>query len=82
MTLNINEQQADFVLCFAKDDGLKSLVKKIDVDSEKENLVVDLQPKLIQAFSNKFPNADLHELDNIVIWIILKAASKSNESDK
>lgn len=76
MITNINEQQADFVLCFAKKDGLDSLVRKFDLDEKKENLVVDLQPDLIQAFSNKFPDADLVELDNVVSWIILKAAAR------
>jgi hypothetical protein len=76
MLPDINEQQADFVLGFAKKDGLSSLVRKLDLDDEKENLIADLQPELIQAFSNKFPEADLSELDNVVTWIILKSATR------
>ena len=72
---NINENQADFVLGYAK-EGLDKLVRKLDLDEKKENLVADLQPDLITAFSNKFPEADLKELDNVVTWIILKSASR------
>lgn len=76
MIPEVNEQQADFVLSFAAKEGLNSLVRKMDLDDDKENLVADLQPDLIQAFSNKFPEASLNELDNVVTWIILKAASR------
>lgn len=71
----IDENQADFVLGYAK-EGLDKLVRKLDLDEEKENLVADLQPDLIMAFSNKFPEADLKELDNVVTWIILKSATR------
>lgn len=75
---DIDESQADFVLGYAR-EGLDKLVRKLDLDSEKENLVADLQPDLISAFSNKFPDADLKELDNVVTWIILKSASRMDK---
>ena len=72
----VNENQADFVLSFAKTDGLDSLVRKMEVDKDKDMLVIDLQPDLITAFANKFPEADLKELDNVVEWIVLKSFAK------
>jgi len=72
----VNENQADFVLSYVGTEGLNKMVKTLDIDESKENLVADLQPELIQAFSNKFPEASLTDLDNVVMWILYKAFIK------
>jgi len=67
----INDDHADSVLSIVK-NGLEDMVREIKVDKEKDCIVADLQPNLIEKFSIKFPDADLVELDNVVQWILIK----------
>lgn len=76
MLPNIDENQADFVLNYVGTEGLDKMVKNLNIDERKENLVVDLQPDLIDTFSNKFPEAELTDLDNVVMWILYKSFAK------
>lgn len=76
----INEDYADFVLNYAKTDGLNSLVRKLGMNSDNSKLEADLQPDLIQAFSIHFPDIDLTELDNTVEWVLAVSAAKMKEN--
>ena len=80
----INETYADFVLTYTKNDGngLDSLVRKMGLTEDKEMLEADLQPDLIQAFSMKFPEASLEELDDIVKWILITSFARLKESSE
>jgi hypothetical protein len=79
MLPEINEAHADFVLSYAKADGLNSLVRSISLDEKKDNVVADLQPDLIEAFSVKFPETSLTQLDAVVQWILITAVAKRKE---
>jgi hypothetical protein len=79
MIPEVNENQADFVLGYVGAGGLNKMVRKLDIDDSKENLVADLQPDLIEAFSNKFPEAELTDLDNVVTWILFKSFAKMSK---
>ena len=81
MLPKINEAHADYVLSINK-NGLDDLVRKIEIDKEKDCIVADLQPSLIEKFSIKFPDADLVELDNVVQWILLKSHLIKKEKEK
>ncbi len=77
---NLNEIYADFILTYAKKDGLNSLVTKIKLDESKTMIQADLQPDLIDCFSTKFPEADLKDLDIVIEWILCTAiANRSSE---
>lgn len=84
MLPEINETYADFVLTYTKNDGngLDSLVRKMGLTADNEVLEADLQPDLIQSFSDKFPEASLEELDNIVKWILITSFAKLKESSE
>ena len=85
MLPTINEIQADFVLTYAKNGGLNSLVKKISLNESKDHVQADLQPELVNAFTKEFPNVNLTELDSIVEWILITAIAKRSgiqENDK
>lgn len=79
MLPEINETHADFVLTYAKIGGLQSLVRKINLNDKKDHIEADLQPELIEAFSVKFPDVDLKELDSVVEWILITAVAKRKE---
>lgn len=79
MLPEINEIHADFVLNYAKTDGLNSLVRNIGLSENKDNISADLQPDLINAFSIKFPASDLEDLDRVVEWIILASVAKRRD---
>jgi len=81
MLPKINEAYADYVLSINK-NGLNDLVREIKIDKEKDCIVADLQPTLIEKFSIKFPDADLVELDNVVQWILLKSHLIKKEKEK
>ena len=49
------------------------MVRELKVDKEKDSIITDLQPSLVEKFSRKFPDVDLVELENAVYWIILKS---------
>ncbi len=80
MLNEINEEYADFVLNYAKNDGLIKLVSSIKLDEINDNIVADLQYDLVVAFTDKFPDVDISELDTVVQWILLKAIIKQTES--
>jgi len=75
----IDEIHADFVLKYATKDGLNSLVRDLQLTEDKKNLKADLQPDLILAFSNEFPNVDLENLDRTVEWILITSVAKRKE---
>jgi len=80
--MNVNEKYAEFVLNYAKKDGLYSLVRSLDVTEDKTHLKADLQPDLINAFFIQFPNIELSELDNTVEWVLITSISKMREKEK
>lgn len=79
MLSNLNETYADFVLTYAKKDGLNSIVTKIDLDETKTMIQADLQHDLIDSFVTNFPDADLKDLDVVVEWILCTAIAKRSE---
>jgi len=80
--LGINEIHADFVLQYARKDGLESLVRELNLSEDKKKLKADLQPDLIQAFSNKFPDTDLKHLDSTVEWVLITSVAKRREKNE
>lgn len=82
MLPEINEIYAEFVLEYTKTDGngLNSIVRDLGLNTDKTMLKADLQPDLIQVFSEKFPEANLEELDNIVKWIMITSFAKLKEN--
>jgi len=68
----INEVYVDYVLSISK-NGLDDMVRSIKIDKERDIIVADLQPTLIEKFSIKFPEANLEELDAVVQWILIKS---------
>jgi len=79
MLPEINEKYTNFVLEYAKTEGLDSLVRKINLNDEKNSIVVDLQPDLISSFSIEFPEANLKELDSVIEWILITAVAKRKD---
>lgn len=79
MLSNLNEKYADFVLTYAKKDGLNSIVTKIKLNETKTMIQADLQPDLIDIFVTTFPDADLKDLDIVVEWILCTAIAKRSE---
>ncbi len=64
----------EYILNYANDSGLYSLVQPgFDLNEEKNILIIELQPELITAFLIKFPDSNLDELKNAVKWILLTA---------
>jgi len=78
---SINEAYADYVLSISK-NGLDDMVRSIKVDKEKDIIVADLQPSLIEKFTRKFPEAELSELDVVVEWILIKTQLIQKEKEK
>ena len=67
----IIDEYTNFVLTYAKQDGLNGLVRRLKFNKEKKCLEADLQPDLIHAFAENFPDVELSKLDSTVEWIIL-----------
>jgi len=80
MLPSINENQADFVLSLVK-NGLNDLISHTELNENKDSIKFTLQPDLIEKFSNKFPDANLVELDNVVTWILYKSMMFKKEND-
>ena len=78
----INEKYADFVLRYARKDGLNSLVRELKLTDDKKNLKVDLQPDLIDVFYNEFPETNLTHLDDTVKWILVTSVAKRREENE
>jgi hypothetical protein len=74
-----NEEYATFVLKYASKNGLHDIVSRLSVDEDQDNLQADLQPDLIQAFATSFPEVDLKELDNAVLWVLLTSIARLKE---
>lgn len=83
MLPEINEEYADFVLKYVKvhGNGLDSIVRKLYLNEDQTMLTADLHMDLIQSFSDKFPDADMTELDNTVQWIIITSYAKMKENN-
>lgn len=83
MLPEINEEYACFVLTYVKShgNGLDSMVRKLHLNEDKSMMSADLQMDLIQSFSDKFPDADLEELDNAVRWILITSYAKLKENN-
>jgi hypothetical protein len=79
---DVNDVYADFILNYAKKDGLSSLVRELTIDEERDKLKVDLQPDLIDSFSVKFPDVDLSHLDDTVEWILMMSIKKTKDGVK
>ncbi len=79
---DINDNHADFVLQYAKKDGLESIVRDLQLSEDKQKLKADLQPDLIQAFNNAFPDTDLTHLDRTVEWVLIASVAKRKASQK
>ena len=77
---DIDETHADFVLRYAKKDGLDSLVRDLQMSKDKQKLKADLQPDLIQAFDKEFPDTDLKHLDATVEWVLLASVAKRRDA--
>lgn len=75
----IDETKADFVLSTVK-NGLYDLVTKVSIDEEKDKIVADLQPDIVEKFHNKFPESSLNELDEIVSWILMTAILRQKDT--
>jgi len=80
MLPSINENQADYVLSLVK-NGLNDLISHTELDESKDSIKFTLQPDLIEKFSNKFPDANLVDLDNVVTWILYKSMMFKKEDD-
>lgn len=80
----IKEDYANFVLNYAKKsgNGLYCLVKEMELNEDKTNLEADLQPDLIQAFAEEFPDVDLEELDTTVQWVIMISIAKQPKENE
>lgn len=76
------EIYADFVLTYAKKDGLNSLVSKIKLDDTQTFIQTDIQPDLIALFSEQFPEADLKDLDAVIEWILCTAIANRAKEQK
>lgn len=76
---DIDEVKADFVLSTVK-NGLYDLVTSVEMDESKEKIIANLQPDIIEKFSNKFPEAELGELDTIVSWILMTAILRQKDT--
>lgn len=83
MLPEINEEYTDFVLTYVKvhGNGLDSIVRKLHLNDDKSVLSADLHMDLIQSFSDKFPDADLAELDDTVRWILIVSYAKLKENN-
>ncbi len=83
MLPEINEEYADFVLKYVKvhGNGLDSIVRKLHLNEDKSMLTADLHMDLIQSFADKYPDADLTELDDTVRWIIITSYAKLKDNN-
>ena len=79
MLPQIIDEHANFVLNYAKKEGLNSLVSRLEMDTNNIKVKADLQPDLIHAFSSKFPNVNLSALDNTIEWILIISVAKMKE---
>lgn len=82
MLPTINDAHANFILAYTDNDGngLGSIVRNLDLNDDESMLIADIQPDLIQAFSNEFPDTDLKELDNAVQWILITSIAKMKDN--
>ena len=78
----INQTYIEFVLDYAKTEGLYGIIRELKLNKEKDSLKADLQPDLIQKFSIQFSDTNLKELDDTVEWILINAAIKMKNGDE
>ena len=81
MLPEVNSKHTDFILNYARKDGLSSIVRNLDLSEGKDHLQADLQADLIQEFSTKFPGTDLKELDSAVEWVLIMSIAKMKDKE-
>lgn len=82
MLPDVKQEHVEFILKYAKKDGLYSLVSRLEMNEEKTKLEADLQPDLINAFNIAFPNTNMSELDATIEWVLLTSVAKRKEKEK
>lgn len=76
MKININEDYADFILRFAKDDGLGKLVTNLSFDENEKSIKIESTEDLKNNFFSKFPNSTIDDLNNTIEWVLVTACAK------
>ncbi len=75
-----NEQHTNFILNYAQDDGLKSLVNKFTLDEKQNILNNELQQLLIDTFMDEFTSSNTAELQFAVECVILESIRIGKEN--
>ncbi len=84
MKIDINENYAQFILEFAGEGGLSSIVERLEVieTDEGKTLDMDLQPELLKSFKERFPLADIEDLNKTIDWVLLTAFSMTKDENE
>jgi len=83
MKIDINENYAQFILEFAREGGLSNIVERLEVieTNEGKSLDMDLQPELLSSFKERFPLADIDDLNKTIDWVLLTAFSMTKDEN-